>query len=136
MEIFPKTIFSGIQPSGSLHLGNYLARIKNWVKFQENYNCIFCVVDMHAITVPQDPAVLTKKTLEIAKIYLAAGIDPEKSTIFVQSHLPQHSELMWILNTITKTGELFKMTQFKDKAKLENNVFKKSVDAGLLNYPI
>ncbi len=91
---------------------------------------------MHAITVPQDPAVLTKKTLEIAKIYLAAGIDPEKSTIFVQSHLPQHSELMWILNTITKTGELFKMTQFKDKAKLENNVFKKSVDAGLLNYPI
>jgi len=136
MESAPKTIFSGIQPSGNLHLGNYLGAIKNWVKFQNNYNCIFCVVDMHAITVPQEPAVLTKKTLEIAKIYLAAGIDPKKSTIFVQSHLPQHSELMWILNTITKTGELFKMTQFKDKAKLENNVLKKSIDAGLLNYPI
>ncbi len=136
MENISKTIFSGVQPSGNLHLGNYLGAIKNWVKFQDNYNCIFCVVDMHAITVPQDPITLRKKTLEIAKIYLAAGINPEKSTIFVQSHLPQHSELMWILNTIAKTGELFKMTQFKDKANLKNNVFEKSVDAGLLNYPI
>lgn len=134
-----KTIFSGIQPSGNLHLGNYLGAIRNWVKLQEEYQSIFCVVDLHAITVPQDPEELQKNSLQIAKIYLAAGIDPKKSTIFVQSQIPQHAELMWILNTIVKTGELFKMTQFKDKAGLqeEKNLEKAtSIPAGLLNYPV
>ncbi len=134
-------IFSGVQPSGNLHLGNYLGALKNWVELQkeERYRPIFCVVDLHALTVTQDPTELRDKTLEIAKIYLAAGIDPEKSTIFVQSHLPQHSQLMWLLNTISKTGELFKMTQFKDKAGLQKEASLKdapSVDLGILNYPI
>ncbi|NTV40735.1 MAG: tryptophan--tRNA ligase [Candidatus Moranbacteria bacterium] len=111
-----KRIFSGIQPSGNLHIGNYLGAIANWIKLQDEFESIFCVVDMHAITVAQDPETLRKKTLEIAKIYLAAGIDPEKSSIFIQSHVPEHAELMWILNTITKNGELAKMTQFKDKS--------------------
>ncbi len=110
-----KRIFSGIQPSGNLHIGNYLGAIKNWVELQDQYESIFCVVDMHAITVPQDPEALRKKTIEIAKIYLAAGINPEKSVIFIQSHVKAHAELCWILNTITKNGELSKMTQFKDK---------------------
>lgn len=108
-------LFSGIQPSGNLHLGNYLGAIKQWLPLQDQYEAIFCVVDMHAITVPQDPAELRKKTIEIAKIYLAAGIDPKKSTLFVQSHVPAHAELGWILNTITQNGELSRMTQFKDK---------------------
>ena len=86
-------IFSGIQPSGNLHLGNYLGAIKNWVKLQNEYDSIFCVVDLHAITVPQDPEELKKKTIEVAKIYLAAGIDPKKSAIFIQSHVPEHAEL-------------------------------------------
>lgn len=132
-----KIIFSGIQPSGDLHLGNYLGAIRNWVSLQHDYHSIFCVVDLHAVTVPQAPAELRRKTLQVAKIYLAAGIDPERSTIFVQSHVPQHAELMWLLNTITKTGELFKMTQFKDKAGIKDqNEQMKSVDAGLLNYPV
>lgn len=109
-------IFSGIQPSGNLHLGNYLGAIKNWVKLQDEFDSIFCVVDMHAITVPQNPEELKKKTLEVAKIYLASGIDPKKCSLFIQSHIPEHAELCWILNTITKTGELYRMTQFKDKA--------------------
>ena len=127
-----KRIFSGIQPSGVLHLGNYLGAIKNWVALQEKYNPIFCVVDLHAITVPQKPEELRQKTLEVAKIYLAAGIDPEKSTIFVQSHIPEHTELAWILNTITKIPELERMTQFKDKSK----EFRQHLNAGLFNYPI
>ncbi|MEA2006815.1 MAG: tryptophan--tRNA ligase [Patescibacteria group bacterium] len=131
-----KRIFSGVQPSGNLHIGNYLGAIKNWVKLQDEYKSVFCVGDLHAITVPQDPQELEKKTIEVAKIYLAAGIDPDKATIFVQSHLPQHSELMWILNTITKTGELFKMTQFKDKTGSRDKTSGKSVPAGLLNYPV
>jgi tryptophanyl-tRNA synthetase len=109
-------IFSGIQPSGNLHIGNYLGAIKNWVKLQDEFESIFCVVDLHAITVPQDPEELKKKTIEVAKAYLASGIDVSKSTIFIQSHVSEHAELAWILNTIAKTGELFKMTQFKDKA--------------------
>lgn len=109
-------LFSGIQPSGNLHLGNYLGAIKQWLPLQDQYEAIFCVVDMHAITVPQDPVELRKKTIEIAKIYLAAGIDPEKSTLFVQSHVPAHAELGWILNTIAKIGELKRMTQYKDKS--------------------
>ena len=137
-------IFSGIQPSGVLHLGNYLGAIKNWVALQEKParnashsdaggdDPIFCVVDLHAITVPQKPEQLRQKTLEVAKTYLAAGIDPEKSLIFVQSHVPEHTELAWILNTITKIPELERMTQFKDKSK----EFRQHLNAGLFNYPV
>src|SRR5438876_936029 len=112
-------LFSGIQPSGNLHLGNYLGAIQQWVKLQHDYEAIFCVVDLHAITVPQDPAELRKKIIEIARIYLAAGIDPTKSTIFIQSHIAGHAELTWILNTMTTMGELGRMTQYKDKAQKE-----------------
>lgn len=112
-------IFSGIQPSGNLHIGNYLGAIKQWVDLQETYEAIFCVVDLHAITVPQDPETLRKRTVEIAKIYLAAGIDPNRSTLFVQSHVHEHTELGWILNTVAKNGDLTKMTQFKDKAGVD-----------------
>lgn len=109
-------IFSGIQPSGNLHLGNYLGAIKNWVKLQEDHDSFFCVVDLHAITTPQDPKELQERIIEIAKIYLAAGIDPQKSTIFVQSDVTEHTELAWLLNTITQNGDLTKMTQFKQKS--------------------
>jgi tryptophanyl-tRNA synthetase len=116
-------IFSGIQPSGNLHIGNYLGAIKNWVKLQDQYDSIFCVVDMHAITVSQDPEELKKKTIEVAKIYLASGIDPKKCSIFIQSHVPEHAELAWILNTITQNGDLTKMTQFKDKSGVDLDDF-------------
>ncbi|HCP08255.1 MAG TPA: tryptophan--tRNA ligase [Candidatus Moranbacteria bacterium] len=128
-----KRIFSGIQPSGNLHIGNYLGAIQNWVKLQDSYDSIFCVVDMHAITVPQDPEELRKKTIEIARIYLASGIDPEKSSIFIQSHVPEHAELAWILNTIAKIPELEKMTQFKDKSQKEGT---ESASVGLFDYPV
>lgn len=128
-----KRIFSGVQPSGELHIGNYLGAIKNWVKLQDDFESIFCIVDLHAITVPQDPEELRRKTLEIAKIYLAAGIDPKKSTIFVQSHVKEHTELAWILNTITGISELEKMTQFKDKSKKEGV---ESARVGLFDYPV
>jgi tryptophanyl-tRNA synthetase len=127
-----KRIFSGIQPSGVLHLGNYLGAIKNWVFLQEKYDPIFCVVDLHAITIPQKPEELRQKTIEVAKIYLAAGIDPEKSTIFIQSQISEHSELAWLLNTITKLPELERMTQFKDKSKEH----RQHINAGLFNYPV
>jgi tryptophanyl-tRNA synthetase len=109
-------LFSGIQPSGNLHIGNYLGAIRQWILLQDEYEAFFSVVDLHAITVPQDPAELRQKTLEIVKIYLAAGIDPSKATLFVQSQVAEHTELMWILNTITKNGDLTKMTQFKSKS--------------------
>jgi tryptophanyl-tRNA synthetase len=125
-------IFSGIQPSGTLHIGNYLGAVKNWVALQEKYDSIFCVVDLHAITVPQNPEELRQKTLELAKIYLASGINTQESTIFVQSHIPEHTELAWILNTITKIPELERMTQFKDKAKEQ----RQNSNAGLFNYPV
>lgn len=128
-----KRIFSGIQPSGNLHIGNYLGAIKNWVKLQDEFESIFCVVDMHAITVPQDPEVLKKKTIEIAKIYLAAGIDPKKSAIFIQSQVSEHAELMWILNSIAKMPELDKMTQFKDKSQKGG---RESAGVGLFDYPV
>lgn len=128
-----KRIFSGIQPSGNLHIGNYLGAIKNWVKLQDEFESIFCVVDMHAITVPQDPKELQKKTIEVAKIYLASGIDINKSSIFIQSHVSQHAELAWILNTISKIGELERMTQFKDKTP---RVRKEGVGVGLFDYPV
>jgi tryptophanyl-tRNA synthetase len=133
-----QTFFSGVQPSGNLHIGNYLGAIKNWADIQEEYNAICCVVNLHAITMPQDPEELNRKTIEVAKLYIAAGLDPEKVTIFRQSDVPQHTELMWLLNTITKTGELFKMTQFKDKSGIQSNgaTEKISVGAGVLNYPI
>ena len=125
-------LFSGIQPSGTLHIGNYLGAIKNWVDLQEKYNPIFCIVDLHAITIPQNHEELRRKTAEVAKIYLASGIDPEKSIIFVQSHVPEHAELAWILNTLTKIPELERMTQFKDKSK----EFRKDLNAGLFSYPV
>ena len=148
-----KTIFSGIQPSGNLHLGNYLGAIKNWVALQDEYQSIFCVVDLHAITMPQNPEQLRKKSIEVAKIYLAAGIDPIKSTIFIQSHVPEHTELAWILNTITRMSDLFRMIQFKDKAGIQKEknskreVIKKEViskeehtyhktGVGLFDYPV
>ena len=128
-----KRIFSGVQPSGNLHIGNYLGAIRNWIKLQEEYESIFCVVDMHAITAAQDPEMLRKKTIEIAKIYLAAGIDPQKSSIFIQSQVREHAELMWVLNTITKVSELEKMTQFKDKSQKEG---REGAYVGLYDYPV
>ncbi|NTU70099.1 tryptophan--tRNA ligase, partial [bacterium] len=125
-------IFSGIQPSGDLHIGNYLGAIKNWVSLQDTHDNIFCIVDLHAITVPQDPNILKKRILEVANVYLAAGIDPKKSTIFVQSDRPEHSELAWILNTITYMGEMKRMTQFKDKAGDKQD----NVSVGLFDYPV
>jgi tryptophanyl-tRNA synthetase len=127
-----KRVFSGIQPTGKLHMGNYLGAISVWAAHQDDFDSLFCVVDMHAITLPEavHPAVLREKTLETAGIYLACGIDPDKSTIFVQSHVPQHAELAWILTCITPLGWLQRMTQFKDKARGA-----KSIGAGLLNYP-
>lgn len=133
MESSKKTIFSGVAPSGTIHLGNYLGAIKQWVKLQnsEEYKTIFCVVDEHAITVPQNPKKLKQKMMEVSALYLATGIDPEKSIIFIQSHVPEHAELAWILNTITPLGNLQRMTQFKDKSKKQKSIF-----AGLLNYPV
>jgi tryptophanyl-tRNA synthetase len=167
-----KRIFSGIQPSGNLHIGNYLGAIKNWVKLQNEpastredatstrggYESIFCIVDLHAITIPQNPEELKKRILEVAKIYLASGINPEKSSIFIQSHVSEHVELAWILNTITKMSDLFKMTQFKEKSggryilkrKLQGEVIERKVitqeeyneylldktGVGLFDYPV
>jgi len=124
-------IFSGIQPSGSLHIGNYLGAVKNWVDLQHKYESFFCIVDYHAITVPYEPADLRARTLDMALSLLAAGLDPTKCTLFVQSMVPEHTELAWIFNTLTPLGELERQTQFKDKASREE-----SVPAGLLNYPV
>ncbi|WP_041711308.1 tryptophan--tRNA ligase [Clostridium pasteurianum] len=132
MEQNKKVIFSGIQPSGELTLGNYLGALKNWVKLQHEYDCYFCVVDLHAITVKQEPKDLRRRTLEVMAIYIAAGIDPEKSTIFIQSHVAEHTELAWLLNCYSYVGELNRMTQFKDKS----SKYGSSVSAGLLNYPV
>ena len=125
-------VLSGVQPSGTLHIGNYLGAIKQFVALQDEYDAFFCVVDLHAITVPQNPEQLRANTLEVAATYLAAGIDPQKSTIFIQSHVPAHAELGWILNTMTPLAELERMTQFKEKAKSRE---REGVYAGLLNYP-
>lgn len=133
MEEKKKVIFSGIQPSGNLTIGNYLGALKNWVKLQDEYDCYFCVVDLHAITVRQEPKDLRRRTLEVLAIYLAAGIDPEKNTIFIQSHVPTHSEASWLLTCCaTYVGELGRMTQYKDKSKKYGD----SIGAGLLNYPV
>ncbi|HEX3533913.1 MAG TPA: tryptophan--tRNA ligase [Gemmatimonadaceae bacterium] len=124
-------IFSGIQPSGSLHIGNYLGAVKNWADLQHKYESFFCVVDYHAITQPYEPADLRARTADMALSLLAAGLDPAKCTLFVQSMVPEHTELAWIFNTLTPLGELERQTQFKDKASREE-----SVPAGLLNYPV
>ncbi len=127
-----KTIFSGVQPSGNITLGNYLGAIKNWVKLQEDYDCIYAMMDMHAITVRQNPQELKKRTLDLLKIYIACGIDPEKSLLFVQSQVAAHAQLAWVLNCYTYMGELSRMTQFKDKsAKHADNI-----NAGLFTYPV
>lgn len=126
-----KVIFSGIQPSGNLTLGNYLGALKNWVKLQDEYDCYFCAVDLHAITVKQVPKDLRAKTLEVLAIYIAAGIDPEKNTLFIQSHVPAHSEAAWLLNCSTYMGELSRMTQYKDKSKK----YGESIGVGLFTYP-
>lgn len=127
-----KVIFSGMQPSGSLTLGNYLGALKNWVKLQDEYDSYYCVVDMHAITVPKEPKDLRRNTLEVLANYLAAGIDPEKSTLFIQSHVSAHAELGWVLNSLAYYGELSRMTQFKDKS---NKLDSSSIPAGLFVYP-
>ncbi len=112
-----KRIFSGAQPTGELHIGNYLGALKNWVDLQNEYESFFCIVNLHAITLPQDPKVLKQKTLDLARIYLASGVDPEVSTIFIQSDVSEHAELAWVLSCVARMGELERMTQFKDKGK-------------------
>ena len=124
-------IFSGIQPSGALHIGNYLGAVKNWVALQHEHESLFCVVDLHAITVPYEPDELRRRRRELAVSLLAAGIDPARATLFVQGAVPQHTELAWYFNTVTPLGELERQTQFKDKSQRQE-----SVSAGLLNYPI
>jgi len=125
-------IFSGIQPTGDLHIGNYFGAIKQWLDFQYENECVFCIVDLHAITTPYDNEKLKELIMEKAIIYLAAGLDPEKVIIFVQSSVKEHTELCWLLNTVTPVGELYRMTQYKEKSKGQKN----KENAGLLNYPI
>jgi tryptophanyl-tRNA synthetase len=127
-----KRIFSGAQPTGNVHLGNYLGALRNWVALQREYESFFCIVNLHAITVPQDPKVLAAKTRELARIYLAVGIDPEVSTVFVQSDVPAHAELTWLLNGVTRMSELERMTQFKDKSRKQEE----NVAVGLFDYPV
>ena len=124
-------VFSGIQPSGELHIGNYLGAVQNWVKLQQQHDCLFSVVDQHAITQAYDASSLSQRTLEMAIGLLGAGLDPQRCTLFVQSHVAEHTELNWYLNTVTPLGELERQTQFKDKAQRQE-----SVPAGLLNYPV
>ena len=126
-------VFSGIQPSGTLHLGNYLGAVKNWVAMQETHDCVYCVVDLHAITVRQQRAELRRNTIDLVNLFLASGVDPERSIVFVQSHVPAHAELMWILNTITYMGELRRMTQYKDKTAGAEG---ESIAVGLFDYPV
>ncbi len=125
-----KTVFSGIQPTGNIHIGNYLGALRNWVALQEEYDCIYCVVDLHGITVPQDPAAFYADRHNAAKVLLAMGVDPARSLLYFQSQVPQHTELAWILSTITSTGQLNRMTQFKEKAD------KAGSNLGLYSYPV
>lgn len=126
-----KRVFSGVQPTGNIHLGNYLGALKQFVELQDDNECIYCIVDLHSITVPQDPKELRKHILDVAALYLSIGVDPKKSTVFVQSDVSGHSELSWILTCSSYTGELSRMTQFKDKSR-----GKESAPAGLFTYPI
>lgn len=127
-----KRIFSGAQPTGNVHLGNYLGALRNWVALQKEYESFFCIVNLHAITVAQDPKILAEKTRELARIYLGVGIDPEISTVFVQSDVPHHAELAWLLNCVTRMSELERMTQFKDKARKQGE----NVGVGYFDYPV
>ncbi|HTG85934.1 MAG TPA: tryptophan--tRNA ligase [Pyrinomonadaceae bacterium] len=127
-----KRIFSGAQPTGNVHLGNYLGALKNWVALQHEYESFFCIVNLHALTVPQDPKLLLEKTRDLARIYLAVGIDPDVSTIFIQSDVPEHTQLTWVLNGVARQGELERMTQFKEKAKKQQE----NVSVGLFDYPV
>lgn len=132
MENTKKTILSGIKPTGNLNIGGYLGAVKNWIKMQDDYNCLYCIADLHSLTIRIDPAVLRKNSLELFALYLACGLDPEKNTIFFQSHVSQHAELAWILDCYAMFGELSRMTQFKDKsAKNAENI-----NAGLFTYPV
>ncbi|AEM78830.1 tryptophan--tRNA ligase [Thermoanaerobacter wiegelii] len=125
-----KKVFSGVQPSGDIHIGNYLGAMRQFVALQEDYECFFCVVDLHALTVPQDPIKLKENTIELAGLYLAIGLDPKKVTLFIQSHVAAHAELAWLLQCMTYFGELSRMTQFKEKSK-----GKETVSVGLFTYP-
>ncbi|MCC6452763.1 MAG: tryptophan--tRNA ligase, partial [Acidobacteria bacterium] len=127
-----KRIFSGAQPTGRLHLGNYLGALRNWVTLQDEYEAFYCIVNLHAITLPQDPKMLRQKTLDLARIYLAAGVDPERSTIFIQSDVPEHAELTWVLLCAARMGELERMTQFKDKSQKGG---RERSSVGLFTYP-
>lgn len=127
-----KTIFSGMQPSGYVTLGNYLGALRNWTKLQDEYNCLYCIVDMHAITVRQDPVKLRQQARTLLMQYIAAGLDPEKNIIYYQSHVPQHAELSWVLNCFTYMGELNRMTQFKEKSQTHAD----NINAGLFTYPV
>lgn len=127
-----KRIFSGIQPSGELTLGSYMGAIRNWRDLQDEYDCIYCIVDLHAVTVRQDPAALRRRALEQLAQYIACGLDPEKNVLFVQSHVPEHAELAWILGCYTQFGELGRMTQFKQKSQQHAD----DINAGLFTYPV
>lgn len=127
-----KVIFSGMQPSGVITLGNYLGALKNWTNLQDEYNCLYCIVDMHAITVRQEPATLRKNSRDLLMLYIAAGLDAEKNVIYMQSHVSAHAELAWILNCFTYMGELSRMTQFKDKSQRHGD----NINSGLLTYPV
>jgi tryptophanyl-tRNA synthetase len=127
-----ETVFSGIQPSGGFHIGNWLGAVQNWVKLQDQYRCIYCIVDLHAMTVDYDTKQMPSRVLEMTAELLACGIDPSRSILFVQSHVPEHSELQWILSTVTPFGELGRMTQFKDKSERAPE----NINAGLFTYPI
>lgn len=126
-----KRVFSGVQPTGNIHIGNYLGALRQFVELQNDNDCIYCIVDMHSITVPQDPKELRKHTLDVAALYMAIGVDPKKATVFVQSDVPGHAELSWVLTCNSYTGELSRMTQFKDKSK-----GKESAPTGLFTYPV
>ena len=129
---FPERVFSGVQPSGALHLGNYLGALVKFARLQHSHDCLYCIVDLHAITVPQDPAKLAEQTRHIAAAFLASGIDPAKASIYAQSSVPAHTELAWYFNCVARMGWLNRMTQFKDKAG--KNSEKMSV--GLFDYPV
>lgn len=126
-------IFSGMQPTGTLHLGNYLGALRNWVDLQAGHDCVYCIVDLHAITVRQERKQLTQATIDVANLFLAAGIDPQRSIVVVQSHVPYHTELAWVLNTVTYMGELRRMTQFKEKSAGTEG---ESIGVGLFDYPV
>ena len=128
----PKRIFSGAQPTGNVHLGNYLGALKNWVALQHEYESFFCIVNLHALTVQQDPKLLAAKSRDLARIYLAVGIDPHVSTVFIQSDVPHHAELTWVLNCVARMSELERMTQYKDKARKQEE----NVSVGLFDYPV